>query len=54
MDKSPTGPDYGVFNLSDVFVAALGVPGGRRSEFGKRFEHKASDYMPLCLTLPLP
>jgi hypothetical protein len=54
MGKSRTGPDYGVFNFSDLFAAALGVPDDRRGEFVKRFEHKVSDHMPLWLRLPLP
>ncbi len=60
MGKKPTGPDYGVFNLSDLFSEALeGKPFKKLSppeqeSLLARFEHKVSDHMPLWLRLPLP
>ncbi|MFC1969516.1 hypothetical protein ACFLVF_03415 [Chloroflexota bacterium] len=54
MGKKPTGPDYGVFNLTELFATALGVPDSQRQDLIKRFEHKVSDHMPLWLRLPLP
>lgn len=54
MGKKPTGPDYGVFNLTRLFATALGIPDEQRGDLIKRFEHKVSDHMPLWLRLPLP
>jgi endonuclease/exonuclease/phosphatase family metal-dependent hydrolase len=54
MGQKPTGPDFGVFNFSELFATALGVPDSARGELIKRFEHKVSDHMPLWLRLPLP
>ncbi|MCP3976270.1 MAG: endonuclease/exonuclease/phosphatase [bacterium] len=55
-----TGPDYGVFNFTDLFCQALeGVPYsemGRteRAELVKRYEHNVSDHMPIWFRAPLP
>ena len=54
MGKNPTGPDYGVFNFTELFTKALGVPEYQREELIKRFKHKVSDHMPLWMRLPLP
>ena len=54
MGKKPTGPDYGVFNFTELFATALGVPDPQRGNLIKRFEHKVSDHMPIWLRLPLP
>jgi len=54
MGKKPTGPDYGVFNFTELFATALNVPDSQRGALVKRFEHKVSDHMPLWLRLPLP
>jgi len=54
MGKKPIGPDYGVFNFTELFTRALGVPESQREELIKRFEHKVSDHMPLWMRLPLP
>lgn len=60
MGLRPEGPDYGVFELADLFSVAL--KGKRAAELGKqardnliaRFEHKVSDHKPLWLRMPLP
>ena len=60
MGEEPCGPDYGVFNLVNLFREALNVKpidqmsSGEKKEFFARFEHKVSDHMPLWLRLPLP
>ena len=60
MGQDARGPDYGVFELVNLFSdAVLGVPfssltGRPRSDFLARFEHKVSDHMPLWMRLPLP
>jgi len=54
MGKNPTGPDFGVFNFTELFAAALNIDKSDRKQFVKRFEHKVSDHMPLWLRLPLP
>ena len=56
----PCGPDYGVFNFADLFGEALvgkrieDMTAAQKKKFFPRFEHKASDHMPLWLRLPLP
>jgi hypothetical protein len=60
MGSKPTGPDYGVFEFTDLFSDALKRKPFRalgeraRQELVARFEHKVSDHMPLWLRLPLP
>lgn len=54
MGKNPVGPDFGVFNFTDLFATALNIDETDRKEFIKRFEHKVSDHMPLWLRLPMP
>ncbi|MFC1995136.1 endonuclease/exonuclease/phosphatase, partial [Chloroflexota bacterium] len=54
MGKNPVGPDYGVFNLTELFAKALDVGDSEQGALIKRFEHKVSDHMPLWLRLPLP
>ena len=56
----PTGPDYGVFNFTDLFCHALaGMPyaemgRSERAALVKRFEHNVSDHMPIWFRAPLP
>lgn len=60
MGEKPTGPDYGVFNFSNLFSEVLeGKPFDDLSQPEQksllaRFEHKVSDHMPLWVRLPLP
>jgi len=60
MGQGPIGPDYGVFNFSELFSEALeGKPFAALSKAQQkslfaRFEHKVSDHMPLWLRLPMP
>ena len=55
-----TGPDYGVFNFTELFCQALKgmsydeLPRAERSALLKRFEHKVSDHMPIWFRAPLP
>ncbi len=55
-----TGPDYGVFNFTDLFCTALKgkpyaeLPRSERAEFVRRYEHKVSDHMPTWFRAPLP
>ncbi len=59
------GPDYGVFDFSNLFCRALkrgknldelATAEGKaaRSTFLRRFEHKVSDHMPIWIRVPLP
>lgn len=63
--RHETGPDYGVFDFSNLFCRAL--EGGKsleelaadkgkkaRSALIRRFEHKVSDHMPIWIRVPLP
>ncbi len=60
MGTQTRGPDYGVFNFSDLFREALAVAPLEtlsRTElkaFYARFEHEVSDHLPLWLRLSLP
>ncbi len=55
-----TGPDYGVFNFTDLFCQALkgkpyaDLPRTERAALLKRYEHKVSDHMPIWFRAPLP
>ncbi len=57
---SPTGPDYGVFNFTDLFCDALAssryndLDRSARAALVKRYEHKVSDHMPIWFRAPLP
>ncbi len=56
----PTGPDYGVFNFTDLFCQALAgspyraLPKAERDRLVKRYEHTVSDHMPIWFRAPLP
>ncbi|MFQ5349034.1 MAG: endonuclease/exonuclease/phosphatase [Thermoanaerobaculia bacterium] len=56
----PEGPDYGVFNFSELFSRALkGKPfaelaGKEKSEFVRRYDFRVSDHMPIWYRFPLP
>jgi len=56
----PGGPDYGVFDFSDLFSRALKkkriseLAQAERKKFIARFEHKVSDHMPIWFRMPLP
>ncbi len=56
----PGGPDYGVFNFSDLFSVALhgkaldALSKTEKRAFTRRFEHKVSDHMPIWYRVPLP
>ncbi len=56
----PTGPDYGVFNFTDLFCDALAnsryndLDRSERAALVKRYEHKVSDHMPIWFRAPLP
>ena len=54
MGKNPRGPDYGVFNFTELFAKALGIDNSGNGDLINRFQHKVSDHMPLWLRLPLP
>jgi len=60
MGEKPVGPDYGVFNFSELFSEALEVKPfaalskDQQQSLFERFEHKVSDHMPLWLRLPMP
>lgn len=57
---SPGGPDYGVFNFTELFSRTL--TGKRFHELGKeearqlvrRYDFRVSDHMPIWIRLPLP
>lgn len=57
---NPRGPDYGVFNFTDLFCQALkGKPYAdlhrtERADLLKRYEHTVSDHMPIWFRAPLP
>ena len=57
---SPRGPDYGVFNFTDLFCQALkGKPYAdlhrtERADLLKRYEHSVSDHLPIWFRAPLP
>ena len=56
----PEGPDYGVFNFSELFVRALtGKPfaelaGKEKTTFVARYSFRVSDHMPIWYRFPLP
>lgn len=56
----PEGPDYGVFNFSELFSRTLmGKPfaelaGKEKSEFVRRYDFRVSDHMPIWYRFPLP
>ena len=60
MGTQPQGPDYGVFEFSNLFSEALlgqsyeNLTPKQAADLVARFEHKVSDHMPLWLRLPLP
>lgn len=60
MGSQVHGPDYGVFEFSDLFSEALmgrpylELPTRERAGLVARFEHKVSDHLPLWIRLPLP
>ena len=60
MGTDPQGPDYGVFEFSNLFSEALlGRPYRDLSEsearaFVDRFDDKVSDHLPIWIRLPLP
>ncbi|MDY6904980.1 MAG: endonuclease/exonuclease/phosphatase [Thermodesulfobacteriota bacterium] len=60
MGQSPVGPDYGVFNFTELFARALkgesfaALSNAQQSDFYQRFQYKVSDHMPLWLRIPLP
>jgi tetratricopeptide (TPR) repeat protein len=54
MGKNPQGPDYGVFDFTKLFAAALGVPDSQISELIDRYQYKVSDHLPLWIRLPFP
>ncbi len=60
---APEGPDYGVFNFSQLFSEALNgkkieqldrKKGGERAQFVNRYEFRVSDHMPIWMRVPLP
>ena len=60
MGNNPTGPDYGVFNFSELYSQALlnksfpSLTKTQREDFTARYAHEVSDHMPIWLRLPLP
>ena len=57
----PGGPDYGVFNFTDLFSRALNrgktsaeLTTKERRAFLSRFEHSVSDHMPIWFRMALP
>ena len=56
----PEGPDYGVFNFSELFSRALmGKPfaelaGDEKKHFVRRYDFRVSDHMPIWYRFPLP
>jgi hypothetical protein len=56
----PEGPDYGVFNFSELFARALKdkpfaeLAGKEKSEFVRRYDFRVSDHMPIWYRFPLP
>lgn len=58
--QQPTGPDYGVFNFTELFSRALhGKPYAeltrtQQSALVKRYEHSVSDHLPIWYRAPLP
>jgi len=60
MGKEDRGPDFGVFNFSELFSQALHgksfktLTKAEQNELVKRYHHKVSDHMPIWVRLPLP
>jgi hypothetical protein len=60
MGSSEVGPDYGVFEFTQLFSKALhgkrlgALTRGQKEELFARLEHSISDHMPLWLRMPLP
>ena len=58
--KRPEGPDYGVFNFSELFCRALlGKPfaemtSAEKKVFVRRYDFRVSDHMPIWYRFPLP
>ena len=56
----PEGPDYGVFNFSELFARSLmnkpfaDLAGKEKSEFVRRYDFRVSDHMPIWYRFPLP
>ena len=56
----PVGPDYGVFNFTELFSRTLTkqpfteLSGKERSEFVRRFDFRVSDHLPIWYRFPLP
>lgn len=59
MGENELGPDYGVFNFSDLFARALKkvdyeeLPSSDRKAFRRRYEHEVSDHMPIWIKLKM-
>jgi hypothetical protein len=60
MGTNIQGPDYGVFNFTELFSKSINnlsysrLSKSQKSAFVKRYEHKVSDHLPLWIRLPLP
>ena len=59
MGKQERGPDYGVFNFTELFCKAIkgksfsNLSKTQKEKFIARYEHKISDHMPVWMRLPL-
>jgi len=60
MGKDPLGPDFGVFNFTELFSKAVTgktykeLSGSEQKALVKKYENKVSDHIPLWLRLKLP
>ncbi len=56
----PEGPDYGVFNFTELFSRTLckkpfaELKGQEKKEFVRRFDFRVSDHLPIWYRFPLP
>ena len=57
---SPGGPDYGVFNFTELFSRALtkksyhDLPKAEARQLVRRYDFRVSDHLPIWVRLPLP
>lgn len=57
---APEGPDYGVFNFTELVSRTLAnkpfaeLAGTERKEFVRRFDFRVSDHLPIWYRFPLP
>jgi predicted Zn-dependent protease len=60
MGENEKGPDFGIFNFTELFSQILynksykTLSTVEKNELIKKYEHKVSDHMPIWIRLPLP